>query len=80
MLIALEFRRPVPVGKEVGSSEKGKGVMWAVPKGRTLKLGPLSCAFISFLQAGIVGEVSGESFSRIFISSPGVSFQGHDLH
>ena len=31
------------------------------------------------LQAGNIGEVSGEDFSRIFISSPGVPFQGHGL-
>ena len=37
-------------------------------------------AFISLLQAGILGEVSGEDFSKIFISSPGAPFQGHGLH
>ena len=30
-------------------------------------------AFISLLQVGILGEVSGKGFSRIFISFPGVS-------
>ena len=37
-------------------------------------------AFLSFLQAGILGEVPGEAFSRIFVSSPGVPFQDHGLH
>ena len=32
--------------------------------------------FISLLQVGILGEVSGEDFSRTFISSPGVPSQG----
>ena len=32
-------------------------------------------AFISFLPAGILEEVTGEGFSRIFISVPGVPFQ-----
>ena len=37
-------------------------------------------AFTSLLQAGILGEVSGEGFSGIFISSPGLPFQGPGLH
>ena len=36
-------------------------------------------AFISLLQARILEEVSGEDFRRLFISSPGVSFQGYDF-
>ena len=36
--------------------------------------------YLSPLQAGILGEISGEGFSRMLISSPGVSFQGHGLH
>ena len=35
--------------------------------------------FISFLQEGILGEVSGKGFSRIFISFPGVPFQSYGL-
>ena len=38
-------------------------------------------AFILLLQAGILGEASGdECFSRTFISSPGAPFWGRGLH
>ena len=56
--------------------------VWEERHGRALplestRLGLLCLeAFISLLQAGILGE----GFSRIFINSPGVSFQGHGLH
>ena len=33
-------------------------------------------AFISFSQAGVLGEISGEDFNRIFISCPGVPYLG----
>ena len=65
--------------KEVGEEEvKGMGVGCS-PEG---ELSWVLCleAFNSFLQAEILGEVSGEVFSRIFISSPGVPVQGHGLH
>ena len=32
------------------------------------------------LQAGILGEVSGEGCSKVFISSPGVPFKGLSNH
>lgn len=60
----LEFRRQVPVKKEVGEGG-GNGLGWVL----SLK------AFIFLLQTGILGEVSGEGFSRTFISSPGVTFR-----
>ena len=57
-------------GNVPGCSPEGEGAPWVL------------CleAFISFLQAGILGDVSRAVFSRIFISSLGVSFQGHGLH
>ena len=69
------------VGRVGGSGAGGKGNgTGCFPEG--VNRGWVLCleAFFSLLQAGILGEVSGEGFSRIFISSPGVSFQGHGLH
>ena len=56
-------------GEEEG---EGKGTVVASQRG------PLG--FLSPLQVGILGEVSREGFSRIFISFPGVLFQGCGLH
>ena len=36
--------------------------------------------FICSLKVGILGDVPEEDLKRIFISVPGVSFQGHGLH
>ena len=75
----LEFRGYVPVGEEEREGE-GKEMVCCIPEGQ-LKCWALCLeAFLSFLQARILGEVSGESFSRIFISSPAVPFQVHGLH
>ena len=52
----------MPVKKEV--EEKGKGMIWVASQEPLL--GPLSSGF-SLLQAGILGDISGEGFSRIFI-------------
>ena len=64
--IPLEFRRCMPVKKEVG--EEGK---W---KNRERSWVLCLEAFVSPLQVGILGEVSGEGFSRIFISFTGMLF------
>ena len=80
----LKFSTCVPVKKEVGhggEEREGSGPQ-LLSRGRVQELGvpemgPLPQAFISFLQLAILGEVSEEGFSRIFISSLGVSFQGH---
>ena len=61
-----ELREEEEKGKGVGCSPAGWGLC---PE-----------AFISFSKVGILGEVSGEGFSRIVISSPGVLFQGCGLH
>ena len=66
----------MPVGEEVGGEAgKGNGI-GLLPRGGALCLE----AFFSLLQVGLLGEVSGEGFSRICISFPGVLFQGHGLH
>ena len=57
----LEFRGCTPVGEERGG--KGTGAGFFVWRG---------C--ISLLQAGILGEASGEGFRRLFISFAGVLF------
>ena len=79
MPIALEFKRCVPVGKELGEEErKGNGA--GSQRDRT-GVGPSSEGFYLFLAGGNVrGGFSGKGFSRLFISSPGVPFQGHGLH
>ena len=67
--------------EEVGEEEgKGSGVGCS-PEGES-STGVVLClqAFSSLLQAGILGEVSGEGFSSIFISSQGLPFQGPGLH
>ena len=65
------------MGKEVGEW-KGNGAGFS-PEGE--HTGWVLCLeFLCLLQAGNLGEVSGEGFSKIFISSPGVSFQRHGLH
>ena len=57
-----------------GGRRRGKEMAWAAAQRKsTLGLGPLG--FYRSLQAGIFGKVSGESFSRIFNSSPGELFQ-----
>ena len=48
--------------------------------GRALALVICSEGFISLLQVGFLGEASGEDLNRIFISFPGVSFQGCGLY
>ena len=53
-----------------GHSPEGECTLWVLP----LEV------FLSLLHMGVLGEVSGESFSRLFISFPGVPFQGHGLH
>ena len=37
-------------------------------------------SFIQSLKVEILGEVPGEDLNGIFISFPGVSFQGHGFH
>ena len=56
-------------GNGTGSSPEGEPVHWVL------------CleAFISLLQVEVLGEVSGEGFSRMFINFPGVLFQGRSL-
>ena len=62
------------MGKEVGD-EEGNGVDCS-PDGECAGTSCVLCleVFIPFLQAGILGEVSGEGFSRKFTSSPGAPF------
>ena len=56
--------------------EEGEEMTQLSPEaGRVLCLEALIC----LLQAGILGEFSGESFSRIFTSFPGVPSQGPGL-
>ena len=62
------FRTQEPVKKEGGRSPEGERRFLC------------SEAFISLLQAGTLGWVSGQGFSRRVISAPGVPFQGHGLH
>ena len=67
----LEFRRRVPVGKEVGAEEgKGNG-RDCPPEGEHGQAESFVLRLLSLLQAGILGEVSGEVCRRIFITSPG---------
>lgn len=56
-----------------GGERKGNGLGFSPEQEHTLE------AFTSLLQAVILREVSGECFSRIFISSQGVPFGGHSL-
>ena len=65
--VALEFRRCVSVKKEVGEEGNGLG---GSPEGEVCWVLCLQ-AFIS-LAGGNLRGVSGEGFSRIFISFPGV--------
>ena len=75
------------VGKEVGEEEgKGNGSGFS-PEGEGMHPGFFVLRFFSFLQAGILGEFSGEGSSRTFFScdlsvehSPGAPFQGRGLH
>ena len=60
----------MPVKKEVGEDE-GNGEGYS-PEGEHVHWALFLEALFSLLQAGILGEVSGEGFSRIFISSPAV--------
>ena len=62
-------------GGRSGRSRGGRD--WHRLLGRGLT--PCLEAFLSSLQVGILGEVSGEDLSRIFISFPGVIFQGCGL-
>ena len=67
----------MPVGEEARDKEgKGNG-MGCSPLHWVLCLEFYS---LSLFQAGILGEVLGEGFSRIFISFPGVLFQGHGFY
>ena len=59
--VALEFRRRLFVRKEVG--EEGKGNGWAATQKESSDTGSLVLRLLSLLQAGILGEVSGEDFS-----------------
>ena len=60
--------------------EEGKGMAQAAPQRES------SCCvlcledFLSLLQEEILGEVSGGGFRGIFISFPGVLFQGPGLN
>ena len=71
------------MGKEVGEEEgKGNG-KGCSPEGQHVCASAfwvLWLEFFSLLQAGMLGEVSGEGFSRIFIRSPDAHFQGPGLH
>ena len=63
--------------KEVG--EEGKGNGWAAPQKESSDTGSLVLRLLSLLQAGILGEVSGEGLSRTSISSPGAPFPRRGL-
>ena len=68
----------MPIGEEEREEEgKGNGKGCSQRK----SAGWLFCLyiFVSLLQAGILGEDSGEGFSRILIHFSGVLFQGHGL-
>ena len=67
------------VGEEE-REEEGKGMAQAAPQREGGSWVHCLRAFISLLQVGILGEVSGEGFNRIFISFPGVLFQGCALY
>ena len=63
---------------------EGEALGRATQREKPSLLSPLSEGFylslISPLQVGILGEVSGEGFSRIFISSPNMLLQGRGLY
>ena len=58
----------------MGEGEKEGKCVGMLPRGRTGTGFFVSRVFISLMQAEILGEVSGDSFSRISISFPSVSF------
>ena len=62
-------------GERNGEEGKGNGAH-AAPLGESTPWDFCLEAFIRFLQAGIIGEASGEDFSRILISSPGAALSG----
>ena len=57
--------------------KKGKNGEGCSPEGAYS--GSFAIKLFSLLQVGTLEEVSGEGFSRVFISSPGGPFQGHGL-
>ena len=70
----------MPVRKEVEEERKGNGAgCRLIPRVHECRVLCFE-AFSYFLQVGILGEVSRQVFSRIFINSPDVPFQGHGLH
>ena len=65
----------MPVKKEVG--EEGNKWLELIPRGRAVHAGSFVLkVFLSLLQLGTLGEFSGEDLNKIFISCPGMSFQG----
>ena len=66
------------MGKEAGKEEgKGNGVGCSPEKHTPWVLRLEAC--LSLVKAGVLGQVSGEGFSRVYTISPGVAFQGHGL-
>ena len=59
------------LGRKKWAKKKGKGMVQVAPQRESM--GWIFCleAFLSLLQAGTLGEVSGKDFSRILISSLG---------
>ena len=64
----------------VGEGKEGKKMVTAAPQSESTYAGSYGSRLLFLLQMGILGEVSGEGFSRMFTSSPGVSVYGQDLH
>ena len=72
-----ELRRKKRKGSLHGEMSRERGKAQACASGRDSTLGPLSSGPLSVL---ILGEIPREDPNRIFISFPGVSFQGCGLH
>ena len=64
------------VKKDVGGRRWKRKWHWLLPRRRVCTVSFVLRLFSLSLQAGILGEPSGEGFSRICFSSPGVSLQG----
>ena len=73
---SLELRRERGKGNSLGGRERGQARCRCASK-RGTELGPPSSGL---LRVEILGEGPGEDLSKIFLSFPGVSFQGHSLH
>ena len=68
------FRAQEKESKRTYMPEEGTGERCRCAQGRVHTGCFVLWVFISFLQTGILGEVSGEDLSRVFISFPGMSF------